>query len=154
MIVKSKNHILTVNKINNIDITEISKWKYYLERILVTRFEKTITPMNLIFKVTLEIISLNRTQSYHRTSQTWRCPISDGTGTLAIQQQKHCAAFASDVNPESYKWLLCNCKSDKVDQKVIKRWMGKISCKDQSERVNTAAEVHCQNGRKPLCTLS
>ncbi|KAB0371017.1 hypothetical protein FD755_017426, partial [Muntiacus reevesi] len=37
-----------------------------------------------------------------------------GTGPLAIPAaKKNCTVFASDVNPESCKWLLHNCKLDK-----------------------------------------
>ena len=42
-----------------------------------------------------------------------------GTGPLAIPAaKKNCTVFASDVNPESCKWLLHNYKLDKVDQKI------------------------------------
>ncbi|KAB0351141.1 hypothetical protein FD754_015998 [Muntiacus muntjak] len=41
-----------------------------------------------------------------------------GTGPLAIPAaKKNCTVFASDVNPESCKWLLHNCKLDKFDGK-------------------------------------
>ena len=58
--------------------------------------------------------------------------------------KKHCAAFASDVNPESYKWLLCNCKSDKVDQKVKVGWE-RFPARTSQRRVNTAAEAIVMN---------
>ena len=63
--------------------------------------------------------------------------------------KKHCAAFASDVNPESYKWLLCNCKSDKVDQKVKVGWE-RFPARTSQRRVNTAAEATVKR-KKTLC---
>ncbi|XP_044517952.1 tRNA (guanine(37)-N1)-methyltransferase [Gracilinanus agilis] len=42
-----------------------------------------------------------------------------GVGPFAIPvAKKDCTVFANDLNPESYKWLLHNCKLNKVDQKV------------------------------------
>nr|XP_054305206.1 tRNA (guanine(37)-N1)-methyltransferase isoform X1 [Pongo pygmaeus] len=42
-----------------------------------------------------------------------------GVGPFAIPvAKKNCTVFANDLNPESHKWLLYNCKLNKVDQKV------------------------------------
>ncbi|XP_063803775.1 tRNA (guanine(37)-N1)-methyltransferase isoform X2 [Pseudophryne corroboree] len=42
-----------------------------------------------------------------------------GVGPFAIPAaKKGCIVFANDLNPESYKWLLHNCKLNKVDKKV------------------------------------
>ncbi|XP_043838173.1 tRNA (guanine(37)-N1)-methyltransferase isoform X2 [Dromiciops gliroides] len=42
-----------------------------------------------------------------------------GVGPFAIPvAKKDCTVFANDLNPESHKWLLHNCKLNKVDQKV------------------------------------
>ncbi|XP_041514759.1 tRNA (guanine(37)-N1)-methyltransferase isoform X2 [Microtus oregoni] len=42
-----------------------------------------------------------------------------GVGPFAIPAaRKNCTVFANDLNPESHKWLLHNCKLNKVDQKV------------------------------------
>ncbi|XP_074852410.1 tRNA (guanine(37)-N(1))-methyltransferase isoform X2 [Carettochelys insculpta] len=44
-----------------------------------------------------------------------------GVGPFAIPAaKKKCSVFANDLNPESYKWLLHNCKLNKVDQKIKK----------------------------------
>ena len=40
-------------------------------------------------------------------------------GPFAIPAaKKNCTVFANNLNPESHKWLLHNCKLNKVDQKV------------------------------------
>lgn len=42
-----------------------------------------------------------------------------GVGPFVIPAaKKNCTVFANDLNPESYKWLLHNCKLNRVDQKV------------------------------------
>ncbi|XP_076978565.1 tRNA (guanine(37)-N(1))-methyltransferase isoform X1 [Tamandua tetradactyla] len=42
-----------------------------------------------------------------------------GVGPFSIPvAKKNCTVFANDLNPESYKWLLHNCKLNRVDQKV------------------------------------
>ncbi|KAM4664432.1 tRNA (guanine(37)-N(1))-methyltransferase [Discoglossus pictus] len=42
-----------------------------------------------------------------------------GVGPFAIPAaRKNCIVYANDLNPESYKWLLHNCKLNKVDKKV------------------------------------
>lgn len=42
-----------------------------------------------------------------------------GVGPFAIPAaKKNCTVFANDLNPESYNWLLRNCKLNKVDKKV------------------------------------
>ncbi|XP_018417539.1 PREDICTED: tRNA (guanine(37)-N1)-methyltransferase [Nanorana parkeri] len=42
-----------------------------------------------------------------------------GVGPFAIPAAKRkCIVYANDLNPESYKWLLHNCKLNKVDKKV------------------------------------
>ncbi|KAM9294215.1 tRNA (guanine(37)-N(1))-methyltransferase [Gastrophryne carolinensis] len=42
-----------------------------------------------------------------------------GVGPFAIPAAKrNCIVYANDLNPESYKWLLHNCKLNKVDKKV------------------------------------
>nr|XP_004649695.1 tRNA (guanine(37)-N1)-methyltransferase isoform X2 [Jaculus jaculus]XP_045009932.1 tRNA (guanine(37)-N1)-methyltransferase isoform X2 [Jaculus jaculus] len=42
-----------------------------------------------------------------------------GVGPFAIPAaKKNCTVFANDLNPESHKWLLHNCKLNKVEQKV------------------------------------
>nr|XP_054108244.1 tRNA (guanine(37)-N1)-methyltransferase [Callithrix jacchus] len=42
-----------------------------------------------------------------------------GVGPFAIPvAKKNCTVFANDLNPESHKWLLHNCKLNKVDQNV------------------------------------
>ncbi|XP_075470949.1 tRNA (guanine(37)-N(1))-methyltransferase isoform X2 [Ascaphus truei] len=42
-----------------------------------------------------------------------------GVGPFAIPAaKKNCIVYANDLNPESYKWLLHNCKLNKVDKKV------------------------------------
>ncbi|XP_046798410.1 tRNA (guanine(37)-N1)-methyltransferase isoform X2 [Gallus gallus] len=42
-----------------------------------------------------------------------------GIGPFAIPAaRKKCVVFANDLNPESYHWLLHNCKLNKVDNKI------------------------------------
>lgn len=42
-----------------------------------------------------------------------------GIGPFAIPAaKKKCQVFANDLNPESYKWLLHNCKLNKVEKKM------------------------------------
>ncbi|NXY43662.1 TRM5 methyltransferase, partial [Ceuthmochares aereus] len=42
-----------------------------------------------------------------------------GIGPFAIPAaKKKCHVFANDLNPESYSWLLHNCKLNKVDSKI------------------------------------
>lgn len=42
-----------------------------------------------------------------------------GVGPFVIPAaKKNCIVYANDLNPESYKWLLHNCKLNKVDKKV------------------------------------
>ncbi|NXK50785.1 TRM5 methyltransferase, partial [Chauna torquata] len=42
-----------------------------------------------------------------------------GIGPFAIPAaKKKCIVFANDLNPESYNWLLHNCKLNKVDNKI------------------------------------
>lgn len=42
-----------------------------------------------------------------------------GIGPFAIPAaKKKCHVFANDLNPESYSWLLHNCKLNKVDNKI------------------------------------
>lgn len=42
-----------------------------------------------------------------------------GIGPFAIPAaKKKCHVFANDLNPESYNWLLHNCKLNKVDDKI------------------------------------
>ncbi|KAM9014440.1 tRNA (guanine(37)-N(1))-methyltransferase isoform 2-T2 [Ara ararauna] len=42
-----------------------------------------------------------------------------GVGPFAIPAaKKKCHVFANDLNPESYNWLLHNCKLNKVDDKI------------------------------------
>ncbi|XP_056403346.1 tRNA (guanine(37)-N1)-methyltransferase isoform X2 [Hyla sarda] len=42
-----------------------------------------------------------------------------GVGPFAIPAaRKNCIVFANDLNPESYKWLVHNCKLNKVDKRV------------------------------------
>ncbi|NXL90891.1 TRM5 methyltransferase, partial [Alectura lathami] len=42
-----------------------------------------------------------------------------GVGPFAIPAaKKKCVVFANDLNPESYSWLLHNCKLNKVDNKI------------------------------------
>lgn len=42
-----------------------------------------------------------------------------GVGPFAIPAaKKNCTVFANDLNPESHKWLLHNCRVNKVDRKV------------------------------------
>ncbi|NWS70420.1 TRM5 methyltransferase, partial [Crotophaga sulcirostris] len=42
-----------------------------------------------------------------------------GIGPFAIPAaKKKCHVFANDLNPESYNWLLHNCKLNKVDNKI------------------------------------
>ncbi|XP_044128106.1 tRNA (guanine(37)-N1)-methyltransferase [Bufo gargarizans] len=42
-----------------------------------------------------------------------------GVGPFAIPAaRRNCIVYANDLNPESYKWLVHNCKLNKVDKKV------------------------------------
>ncbi|XP_069772381.1 tRNA (guanine(37)-N1)-methyltransferase isoform X2 [Narcine bancroftii] len=42
-----------------------------------------------------------------------------GVGPFAIPAaKKNCKVMANDLNPESYKWLIHNCKMNKVDKKI------------------------------------
>uniref|UniRef100_UPI00398EBA36 tRNA (guanine(37)-N(1))-methyltransferase isoform X2 n=1 Tax=Pristiophorus japonicus TaxID=55135 RepID=UPI00398EBA36 len=42
-----------------------------------------------------------------------------GVGPFAVPAaKKNCRVMANDLNPESYKWLIHNCKLNKVDKKV------------------------------------
>ncbi|KAM4014384.1 tRNA (guanine(37)-N(1))-methyltransferase isoform 2-T2 [Anomaloglossus baeobatrachus] len=42
-----------------------------------------------------------------------------GVGPFAIPAaKKSCIVYANDLNPESYRWLVHNCKLNKVDRKV------------------------------------
>ncbi|OXB55064.1 hypothetical protein ASZ78_015508 [Callipepla squamata] len=47
------------------------------------------------------------------------CDVFAGVGPFAIPAaKKKCTVFANDLNPESYRWLLHNCKLNKVDDKI------------------------------------
>ncbi|NXJ07272.1 TRM5 methyltransferase, partial [Odontophorus gujanensis] len=47
------------------------------------------------------------------------CDVFAGIGPFAIPAaKKKCVVFANDLNPESYHWLLHNCKLNKVDNKI------------------------------------
>ncbi|KAE8586973.1 hypothetical protein XENTR_v10021824 [Xenopus tropicalis] len=42
-----------------------------------------------------------------------------GVGPFAVPAaKKNCTVYANDLNPESYKWLLHNCKLNKVEKRV------------------------------------
>ncbi|XP_075048753.1 tRNA (guanine(37)-N(1))-methyltransferase isoform X2 [Mixophyes fleayi] len=42
-----------------------------------------------------------------------------GVGPFVIPAaKKNCIVFANDLNPESYRWLLHNCKLNKIDRRV------------------------------------
>uniref|UniRef100_A0A8C5MZA9 tRNA (guanine(37)-N1)-methyltransferase n=1 Tax=Leptobrachium leishanense TaxID=445787 RepID=A0A8C5MZA9_9ANUR len=59
-----------------------------------------------------------------------------GVGPFAIPAaKKNCTVYANDLNPESYKWLLHNCKLNKVDKKVL------ASNADGREFIKTTVKV-------------
>lgn len=58
-----------------------------------------------------------------------------GVGPFAIPAAKrNCIVFANDLNPESSKWLLHNCKLNKVDKRV------QVSCVDGREFIRTVVK--------------
>lgn len=79
--------------------------------------------MNLIFQKSVGIlISPQNTAMSQNFSNLGNVlfDVFPGVGwALAIPAaKKNCAVFANNLNPESHKWLLHNCKLNKVDQKV------------------------------------
>ena len=77
--------------------------------------------MNLIFQKSVGI--LISPQPYHRTSPIWGMSylmfLLKLAGPFAIPAaKKNCTVFANNLNPESHKWLVHNCKLNKVNQKV------------------------------------
>ena len=86
-------------------------------------FEKAITPVNLIFQKSVGIlISPQNTAMSQNFSNLGNVlfDVFPGVGwALAIPAaKKNCTVFVNNLSPESHKWLLHNCKLNKVDKKV------------------------------------
>ncbi|XP_072284399.1 tRNA (guanine(37)-N(1))-methyltransferase [Pyxicephalus adspersus] len=67
-----------------------------------------------------------------------------GVGPFAIPAaKKNCIVYANDLNPESYKWLIHNCKLNKVQKKVQaynvdgREFIGTVIKKELSEYIKS-----------------
>ncbi|KAK1339266.1 hypothetical protein QTO34_019946 [Cnephaeus nilssonii] len=141
MIDKNPGITLAVNKINNIDNTyrNFQMEVLYGEENMMTKVREN----NYTYEFDFSKVYWNPRLSTEHSRITELLKPGDvlfdvfaGVGPFAIPAaKKNCTVFANDLNPESYKWLLHNCKLNKVDNKVKSlTWMGKTSSKDQSEK--------------------
>ncbi|XP_048218038.1 tRNA (guanine(37)-N1)-methyltransferase [Perognathus longimembris pacificus] len=124
MIDKNPGITSAVNKINNIDNTYRNFQMEVLsgEENMMTKVREN----NYIYEFDFSKVYWNPRLSTEHSRITELLKPGDvlfdvfaGVGPFAIPAaKKNCTVFANDLNPESHKWLLHNCKLNKVDQKV------------------------------------
>nr|XP_031309676.1 tRNA (guanine(37)-N1)-methyltransferase isoform X1 [Camelus dromedarius] len=124
MIDKNPGITSAVNKINNIDNTYRNFQMEVLagEENMMTKVREN----NYTYEFDFSKVYWNPRLSTEHSRITQLLKPGDvlfdvfaGVGPFAIPvAKKNCTVFANDLNPESYKWLLHNCKLNKVDQKV------------------------------------
>uniref|UniRef100_A0A8C2NJK9 tRNA (guanine(37)-N1)-methyltransferase n=1 Tax=Capra hircus TaxID=9925 RepID=A0A8C2NJK9_CAPHI len=122
MIDKNPGITSAVNKINNIDNTYRN-----FEMEVLSGEENMMTKVrenNYTYEFDFSKVYWNPRLSTEHSRITELLKPGDvlfdvfaGVGPFAIPA-KNCTVFANDLNPESHKWLLHNCKLNKVDQKV------------------------------------
>ncbi|XP_063096929.1 tRNA (guanine(37)-N1)-methyltransferase isoform X3 [Cavia porcellus] len=124
MIDKNPGITSAVNKINNIDNTYRN-----FEMELLSGEENMMTKVrenNYTYEFDFSKVYWNpRLSTEHGRitdllkSEDVLFDVFAGVGPFTIPAaKKNCTVFANDLNPESHKWLLHNCKLNKVDQKV------------------------------------
>uniref|UniRef100_A0A452F792 tRNA (guanine(37)-N1)-methyltransferase n=1 Tax=Capra hircus TaxID=9925 RepID=A0A452F792_CAPHI len=124
MIDKNPGITSAVNKINNIDNTYRN-----FEMEVLSGEENMMTKVrenNYTYEFDFSKVYWNPRLSTEHSRITELLKPGDvlfdvfaGVGPFAIPAaKKNCTVFANDLNPESHKWLLHNCKLNKVDQKV------------------------------------
>nr|XP_005890751.1 PREDICTED: tRNA (guanine(37)-N1)-methyltransferase [Bos mutus] len=124
MIDKNPGITSAVNKINNIDNTYRN-----FEMEVLSGEENMMTKVrenNYTYEFDFSKVYWNPRLSTEHSRITELLKPGDvlfdvfaGVGPFAIPAaKKKCTVFANDLNPESHKWLLHNCKLNKVDQKV------------------------------------
>ncbi|XP_019500061.1 PREDICTED: tRNA (guanine(37)-N1)-methyltransferase [Hipposideros armiger] len=124
MIDKNPGITSAVNKINNIDNTYRNFQMELLsgEENMMTKVREN----NYTYEFDFSKVYWNpRLSTEHSRITELHKPgdflfdVFAGVGPFAIPiAKKNCTVFANDLNPESHKWLLHNCKLNKVDQKV------------------------------------
>ncbi|XP_016017842.2 tRNA (guanine(37)-N1)-methyltransferase isoform X1 [Rousettus aegyptiacus] len=124
MIDKNPGITSAVNKINNIDNTYRNFQMEVLsgEENMMTKVREN----NYTYEFDFSKVYWNPRLSTEHSRITELLKPGDvlfdvfaGVGPFAIPiAKKNCTVFANDLNPESHKWLLHNCKLNKVDQKV------------------------------------
>ncbi|XP_039325224.1 tRNA (guanine(37)-N(1))-methyltransferase isoform X3 [Saimiri boliviensis] len=124
MIDKNPGITSAVNKINNIDNTYRNFQMEVLsgEQNMLTKVREN----NYTYEFDFSKVYWNPRLSTEHSRITELLKPGDvlfdvfaGVGPFAIPvAKKNCTVFANDLNPESHKWLLHNCKLNKVDQKV------------------------------------
>ncbi|XP_004837495.1 tRNA (guanine(37)-N1)-methyltransferase isoform X1 [Heterocephalus glaber] len=124
MIDKNPGITSAVNKINNIDNTYRN-----FEMELLSGEENMMTKVrenNYTYEFDFSKVYWNPRLSTEHSRITDLLKSGDvlfdvfaGVGPFTIPAaKKNCTVFANDLNPESHKWLLHNCKLNKVGQKV------------------------------------
>ncbi|XP_059550243.1 tRNA (guanine(37)-N1)-methyltransferase isoform X2 [Myotis daubentonii] len=124
MIDKNPGITSAVNKINHIDNTyrNFQMEVLYGEENMMTKVREN----NYTYEFDFSKVYWNPRLSTEHSRITELLKPGDvlfdvfaGVGPFAIPAaKKNCTVFANDLNPESYKWLLHNCKLNKVDNKV------------------------------------
>ncbi|KAM4830456.1 tRNA (guanine(37)-N(1))-methyltransferase [Urocitellus parryii] len=124
MIDKNPGITSAVNKINNIDNTYRNFQMEVLsgEENMLTKVREN----NYTYEFDFSKVYWNPRLSTEHSRITELLKPGDvlfdvfaGVGPFAVPAaKKNCTVFANDLNPESHKWLLHNCKLNKVDQKV------------------------------------
>lgn len=124
MIDKNPGITSAVNKVNNIDNTYRNFQMEVLsgEENMMTKVREN----NYTYEFDFSKVYWNPRLSTEHSRITELLKPGDilfdvfaGVGPFAIPvAKKNCTVFANDLNPESHKWLLHNCKLNKVDQKV------------------------------------
>nr|XP_035116549.1 tRNA (guanine(37)-N1)-methyltransferase isoform X2 [Callithrix jacchus] len=124
MIDKNPGITSAVNKINNIDNTYRNFQMEVLsgEQNMMTKVREN----NYTYEFDFSKVYWNPRLSTEHSRITELLKPGDvlfdvfaGVGPFAIPvAKKNCTVFANDLNPESHKWLLHNCKLNKVDQNV------------------------------------
>nr|XP_020019209.1 tRNA (guanine(37)-N1)-methyltransferase isoform X1 [Castor canadensis]XP_020019210.1 tRNA (guanine(37)-N1)-methyltransferase isoform X1 [Castor canadensis] len=124
MIDKNPGITSAVNKISNIDNT----YRNFQMEVLAGEENMTtkVRENNYIYEFDFSKVYWNPRLSTEHSRITELLKPGDvlfdvfaGVGPFVIPAaKKNCTVFANDLNPESHKWLLHNCKLNKVDQKV------------------------------------
>ncbi|XP_075388194.1 tRNA (guanine(37)-N(1))-methyltransferase isoform X3 [Tenrec ecaudatus] len=124
MIDKNPGITSAVNKINNIDNTYRNFQMEVLsgEENMMTKVREN--NYNYEFDFSKVYWNPRLSTEHSRITELLRpgdvlFDVFAGVGPFVIPAaKKNCTVFANDLNPESHKWLVHNCKLNKVDQKV------------------------------------